>query len=279
MLNPSISTTMRLQFGELNITPRVVDRLHELDFTVPELEDAINDHKSPCDGEPSVYCGTYGKYNDGSLCGLWIDLSSFDDYDEFINFCKAIHADEEDPELMSRTTRDSPASGTARADSTRTTSTTSRNTASCATSTIRMPWTTTWSFTTNSTASRKPTAVTGTAKKTSPATSSRSATTLTGSWVISQTTSTTKPSHATCSCTTTRWAQTTTCSAWSDPVLPLSSLQGSPSAEMCACNTCAHLKFDVNRSHIAVRLWNNTFWAKKYGSNLKKISDCHVMAV
>ena len=101
---------MRLQFGELNITPRVVDRLHELDFTVPELEDAINDHKSPCDGEPSVYCGTYGKYNDGSLCGLWIDLSRFfakakrqaddDDYDEFINFCKAIHADEEVPELM-----------------------------------------------------------------------------------------------------------------------------------------------------------------------------------
>ena len=90
---------MRLQFGELNITPRVASRLHELDFTVPELEDAINDHKSHCDGEPSVYCGTYGKYNDGSLCGLWIDLSSFDDYDEFINFCKAIHADEPDPEL------------------------------------------------------------------------------------------------------------------------------------------------------------------------------------
>ena len=100
MLNPSISTTMRLQFGELNITPRVASRLHELDFTVPELEEAIADHKSHCDGEPSVYCGTYGKYNDGSLCGLWIDLSSFDDYDEFINFCKAIHADEEDPELM-----------------------------------------------------------------------------------------------------------------------------------------------------------------------------------
>lgn len=73
---------MRLQFGELNITPRVVNRLHELDFTVPELEDAIADHKSSCDGEPSVYVGTYGKYNDGSLCGLWIDLSSFDDYDE-----------------------------------------------------------------------------------------------------------------------------------------------------------------------------------------------------
>ena len=70
-------------------TPRVASRLHELDFTVPELEETIADHKSHCDGEPSVYCGTYGKYNDGSLCGLWIDLSSFDDYDEFINFCKA----------------------------------------------------------------------------------------------------------------------------------------------------------------------------------------------
>ena len=93
---------MRLQFGELNITPRVVARLHELDFTVPELEDAIAEHKSPCDGEPSVYVGTYAKYNEGSLCGLWVDLSSFDDYDEFINFCKAIHADEEDPELMAQ---------------------------------------------------------------------------------------------------------------------------------------------------------------------------------
>lgn len=64
MLNPLITTTMRLQFGELNITPRVVARLHELDFTVPELEDAIADHKSPCDGEPSVYVGTYAKYNE-----------------------------------------------------------------------------------------------------------------------------------------------------------------------------------------------------------------------
>jgi antirestriction protein len=91
---------MKLQFGELNITPRVVSRLHELDFTVPELEDAIQDHISRLDDEPSVYCGTYAKYNEGSLCGLWIDLSSFDDYNDFINFCKALHSDEEDPELM-----------------------------------------------------------------------------------------------------------------------------------------------------------------------------------
>lgn len=102
MSNPQISIKMRMQFGELNITPRVVNRLHDLDFTVPELEDAIAEHKSECDGEPSVYVGTYAKYNDGSLRGLWIDLTTFDDYDEFINFCYAIHADEEDPELMAQ---------------------------------------------------------------------------------------------------------------------------------------------------------------------------------
>lgn len=93
---------MRLQFGELNITPRVEERLAELGYTPEELQEAVSEHKSGCDGEPSVYVGTYGKYNDGSLCGLWIDLSSFNAYDEFIDFCLAIHADEEDPELMAQ---------------------------------------------------------------------------------------------------------------------------------------------------------------------------------
>jgi antirestriction protein len=91
---------MKFQFGEMKITPSVVNRLHELDFTVPELEDAVKEHISRLDDEPSIYCGTYAKYNEGSLRGLWIDLSSFGDYDEFINFCNAIHADEDDPELM-----------------------------------------------------------------------------------------------------------------------------------------------------------------------------------
>ena len=31
---------------------------------------------------------------------MWIDLNTFDNFDEFIDFCKAIHADEDDPELM-----------------------------------------------------------------------------------------------------------------------------------------------------------------------------------
>lgn len=93
---------MKLLFGELDITPRVEERLEELGYTVADLQEAVINHKSDCDGQPSVYVGTYGKYNDGSLCGLWIDLSTFNDYDEFIDFCKAIHADEEDPELMAQ---------------------------------------------------------------------------------------------------------------------------------------------------------------------------------
>ena len=102
MSNPQIPTEMKLLFGELDITPRVEERLEELGYTVADLQEAVINHKSDCDGQPSVYVGTYGKYNDGSLCGLWIDLSTFNGYDDFIDFCKAIHADEEDPELMAQ---------------------------------------------------------------------------------------------------------------------------------------------------------------------------------
>ncbi len=93
---------MKLLFGELDITPTVEERLEELGYTVADLQEAVINHKSDCDGQPSVYVGTYGKYNDGSLCGLWIDLRTFNGYDDFIDFCKAIHADEEDPELMAQ---------------------------------------------------------------------------------------------------------------------------------------------------------------------------------
>lgn len=49
---------------------------------------------------PAVYCGTYHKYNCGSLSGMWINLSSFDNHNDFIEFCKRLHCNEEDPELM-----------------------------------------------------------------------------------------------------------------------------------------------------------------------------------
>ena len=92
---------IRLQFGDLTITAEVEARLEELGFTPETLIEAIGEHKSDCSGNPSIYCGTYGKYSgEKGICGLWIDLTTFYDYDDFVNFCYAIHADEEDPELM-----------------------------------------------------------------------------------------------------------------------------------------------------------------------------------
>ncbi len=55
---------------------------------------------SSLDGSPSIYCGTYHKYNEGSLYGAWLDIAKFNDYYEFMDVCRQLHADEEDPELM-----------------------------------------------------------------------------------------------------------------------------------------------------------------------------------
>ena len=49
---------------------------------------------------PAVYCGTYAKYNNGSLYGMWIDLSTFENYHDFMEFCNRLHANEAEPELM-----------------------------------------------------------------------------------------------------------------------------------------------------------------------------------
>ena len=46
--------------------------------------------------QPAIYCGTYKKYNEGSLFGAWLDLRTFDSYEEFIDVCKQLHADEDD---------------------------------------------------------------------------------------------------------------------------------------------------------------------------------------
>lgn len=64
------------------------------------LEEAKKLHGSSFDDNPAVYVGTYGKYNEGSLYGMWVDLTTFDCYDDFIDFCKLLHQDEDDPEFM-----------------------------------------------------------------------------------------------------------------------------------------------------------------------------------
>ena len=48
----------------------------------------------------SVYVGTYQKYNNGSIGGAWVDLTKFSNEEEFLDHCKVLHKDEEDPELM-----------------------------------------------------------------------------------------------------------------------------------------------------------------------------------
>lgn len=49
---------------------------------------------------PRVYVGTYAKYNGGSIKGAWLNLEDYSDREAFYEACKALHADESDPEFM-----------------------------------------------------------------------------------------------------------------------------------------------------------------------------------
>ena len=86
---------------ELNLSDEVINRLADLGYTPESLKEAVKNHEQTNGSDsPALYCGTYGKYNSGNLSGMWLNVSTFDDYEDFVNFCLAIHADEEDPELM-----------------------------------------------------------------------------------------------------------------------------------------------------------------------------------
>lgn len=50
--------------------------------------------------QAAIYVGTCAKYNAGSLFGKWFNLSDFTDKDEFMEACKKLHKDEDDPEFM-----------------------------------------------------------------------------------------------------------------------------------------------------------------------------------
>ena len=92
---------IRFTFGGLELTDEVINRLTQLGYTIESLKKEINLQELECEREsPALYCGTYGKYNEGNLGGMWVHPSTFDSYEDFIDFCKAIHADENDPELM-----------------------------------------------------------------------------------------------------------------------------------------------------------------------------------
>ena len=92
---------IKFTFGELKLTDEVINRLSDLGYTPESLKEAVIRHEWKHQSDsPALYCGTYGKYNSGNLRGMWLNVSTFDDYEDFVNFCLAIHADESDPELM-----------------------------------------------------------------------------------------------------------------------------------------------------------------------------------
>ena len=50
--------------------------------------------------DAALYCGTYAKYNDGSIAGEWLKFSDYSDAAEFMEACAELHEDEADPEFM-----------------------------------------------------------------------------------------------------------------------------------------------------------------------------------
>ena len=52
------------------------------------------------ENKPRIYCGTYGKYNNGSIYGKWFDLTDYNNLDELYIAFKEYHNKENDPEFM-----------------------------------------------------------------------------------------------------------------------------------------------------------------------------------
>lgn len=65
-----------------------------------KIEINVKDYEMQDADGIGIYVGTYKKYNEGSLFGMWIDLEKVSDAGEFFDVCRALHADEDDPEFM-----------------------------------------------------------------------------------------------------------------------------------------------------------------------------------
>ena len=83
--------------NDLNNANNVVEVCDD-EFEDIDLEDFKYDYRTD---NPAVYVGSYKKYNNGLLDGMWVDLTLCADYDEFMRVCHCIHRDEgEDVEFM-----------------------------------------------------------------------------------------------------------------------------------------------------------------------------------
>ena len=58
--------------------------------------------------DPALYCGTYGKYNSGSIAGEWLQLNDYTDEEIFWADCRQVHKAEYDPEFMFQDMSDLP---------------------------------------------------------------------------------------------------------------------------------------------------------------------------
>ena len=47
-----------------------------------------------------MYVGTYAKYAGGSIEGAWLNISDYDSKKDFLEACRELHEDEEEPEFM-----------------------------------------------------------------------------------------------------------------------------------------------------------------------------------
>lgn len=79
-----------------NRLSKFYDDIHQRCGVVEEADEG----KNYTDDTPKIYVGTYAKYNDGSIDGKWITISDYNTYEEFVDACRELHSDEDDPEFM-----------------------------------------------------------------------------------------------------------------------------------------------------------------------------------
>lgn len=58
--------------------------------TTNELQELINEHKRSDNSSAALYVSSYDRYNEyGGLSGMWVDMTTFCDLDDFQAFCAA----------------------------------------------------------------------------------------------------------------------------------------------------------------------------------------------
>ena len=90
------STSVQEQIVKGSLSSSNLNECEELEEV--DLDFHKYDYRS---GNPAVFVCSYHKYNEGRpLAGMWLDLTSFSTYVDFVAACRWLHRDEADPEYM-----------------------------------------------------------------------------------------------------------------------------------------------------------------------------------